>query len=198
MDTKERILQVALDLFSQKGYSAVSIRDICKLVEIKESTVYYHFQNKQDIFDTLTERFSSVSERLISSLSSAMQNPEKKLDDSFFENVGNIYIEKFLMDSFCNSFIRALYIEQFGNDKARELYEKWMFDYPLSTQERIFSYCIKLGIIPQTDVHYLAVRYYAPIYFYFQRYLLSGKLTDEKKELFRKKAYQHIIEFMKG
>ncbi len=77
MDTKERILQVALDLFSQKGYSAVSIRDICKLVEIKESTIYYHFQNKQDIFDTLTERFCSVSDRLIASLSNAMQNPQK-------------------------------------------------------------------------------------------------------------------------
>jgi len=184
-------------LFSQKGYSAVSIRDICKRVKIKESTVYYHFQNKQDIFNTLTERFSAVSSELISSLSTAMQSPEKKLDGNFFENVGNIYIERFLMDNFCNTFIRALYIEQFGNDAARELYEKWMFDYPISTQERIFSQCIKLGIIPQTDAHYLAVQYYAPIYFYFQRYLLSGKLTEEKKELFRKEAYQHIIEFMK-
>ena len=49
--TKERILDVSLELFSQRGYSAVSIRDICKGVGIKESSVYYHFENKQNIFD---------------------------------------------------------------------------------------------------------------------------------------------------
>ena len=42
-ETKQKILDVALDLFSQNGFSAVSIRDICKVVDIKESSVYYHF-----------------------------------------------------------------------------------------------------------------------------------------------------------
>lgn len=50
-NTKEKILEAALNLFSQKGFTAVSIRDICKEVTIKESTVYYHFENKQAIFD---------------------------------------------------------------------------------------------------------------------------------------------------
>ena len=54
--TKQRILNVALDLFSQKGFSAVSVRDICKVVDIKESSVYYHFKNKQSIFDELLQQ----------------------------------------------------------------------------------------------------------------------------------------------
>lgn len=40
--TKQKILKVSLELFSRYGYSAVSIRDICRQVQIKESTVYYH------------------------------------------------------------------------------------------------------------------------------------------------------------
>ena len=36
-DTKQRILDVSLELFSQNGFSAVSIRDICRQVQIKES-----------------------------------------------------------------------------------------------------------------------------------------------------------------
>lgn len=40
-DTKQRILDVSLELFSQNGFSAVSIRDICRQVQIKESSVYY-------------------------------------------------------------------------------------------------------------------------------------------------------------
>ena len=37
--TKENILMVSLELFSQRGFSAVSIRDICKKVNIKESSI---------------------------------------------------------------------------------------------------------------------------------------------------------------
>ena len=51
-NTKDRILEIALDLFSKRGFSAVSIRDISSTVGIKESTIYYYFTNKQDIFDT--------------------------------------------------------------------------------------------------------------------------------------------------
>lgn len=50
-ETKQKILDAALNLFSQKGFSAVSIRDICKVVDIKESSIYYHFQNKQAILE---------------------------------------------------------------------------------------------------------------------------------------------------
>ncbi|MGN1451448.1 MAG: TetR/AcrR family transcriptional regulator, partial [Eubacteriales bacterium] len=49
--TKKKISEAALNLFAENGYSSVSIRDICKQVQIKESSVYYHFKNKQAIFD---------------------------------------------------------------------------------------------------------------------------------------------------
>ena len=47
MNTKEKILDVSLSMFSTSGYEAVSIRDICRTVGIKESSIYYHFKNKQ-------------------------------------------------------------------------------------------------------------------------------------------------------
>ena len=52
-DTRERILEVSLELFSLRGTEAVSIRDICAQVGIKESSVYYHFKNKQAIVDEI-------------------------------------------------------------------------------------------------------------------------------------------------
>ena len=51
-ETKEETLSVALELFSWEGYTAVTIRDICKEVNIKESPTYYHFANKQE-FQTM-------------------------------------------------------------------------------------------------------------------------------------------------
>ena len=51
MNTKDKILNEALKMFSDLGYKSVSIRDIAKKVDIKESSIYYHFKNKQDILD---------------------------------------------------------------------------------------------------------------------------------------------------
>ena len=44
METKETILKKALDMFAKSGYDSVSIRDIAKAVNIKESSIYYHFK----------------------------------------------------------------------------------------------------------------------------------------------------------
>ena len=57
MDTKERILDISLSMFSISGYEAVSIRDICGAVGIKESSLYYHFRNKRDILDSLMRKY---------------------------------------------------------------------------------------------------------------------------------------------
>ena len=69
--TKQAILDAALNLFSQKGFSAVSIRDICAVVQIKESTVYYHVKNKEAILDDLLAEFQAKSEALIAKMFSA-------------------------------------------------------------------------------------------------------------------------------
>lgn len=40
MTTKEKIVETALDLFSQRGYDGVSVRDIARAVGIRESSLY--------------------------------------------------------------------------------------------------------------------------------------------------------------
>lgn len=55
MKTREKILKEALILFSERGFHAVSVRDIAKAVGIKESSLYNHFKNKQDIFDSIVD-----------------------------------------------------------------------------------------------------------------------------------------------
>ena len=54
-NTKESILLKALELFADRGYEGVSVRDIAAEVGIRQSSLYKHFAGKQDIFDTLVE-----------------------------------------------------------------------------------------------------------------------------------------------
>lgn len=196
-DTKQKILEVSLDLFSQKGFTAVSIRDICAQVSIKESSVYYHFKNKQAIFNDLLERFEHTAEDMMARLEESLSAPACFHEKPFYRNVCHTFFEGYYMDAFCNKIMRLLLIEQFGNSEVRAKYDRWMFEEPLKFQSKVFGRLMELGVIPKADNEYLAIRYYAPIYFFAQRWLFSGTLSDEQKTAFRLAAEHHIELFFR-
>jgi AcrR family transcriptional regulator len=55
--TKDKIFDVALDLFSKKGYDSVSIRAIASNVGIKESSIYNHYSSKKEILMSILNYF---------------------------------------------------------------------------------------------------------------------------------------------
>ena len=143
MTTREKILEVSLDMFAKQGYTAVSIRDICKKVGIKESSVYYHFKNKQSIFDEFINKFTETANGMIIQLENGLTDGEGSFSDSF-NSVANVFFEKYLMDDFCNKVMRVMLIEQLGNDDVRKLYREWLLDKPLQIQSKIFQTLMKL------------------------------------------------------
>ena len=194
-DTKQKILNVSLELFSQKGFSAVSIRDICAQVMIKESTVYYHFKNKQAIFDELLYRFEQVATNMRIRLENSLSTQSGFAEETFYQKVCDAFFENYFMDDFCNKVMRLLLIEQFRNSEIQKIYDRWMFVEPLAFQSKVFSALMELSIISVADCEYLAVKYYAPIYFFAQKWLFSGFLSEERKKSFRNDAYKHIGNF---
>lgn len=194
-DTKENILAISLELFSQRGFSAVSIRDICKKVSIKESSVYYHFQNKQAILDELLQRFQNTANSMMNQLESVLNDTSGLHNIGSHDMIANYFFEKYLMDDFCNKVIRLLLIEQFNNEGAQKIYDHWIFAKPIAFQSRVFSMLMEMKIIKHADSGYLAEKYYAPIFLFAQRWLFCGTLTDERKRSFRADVYQHIQRF---
>jgi AcrR family transcriptional regulator len=55
MSTRDRILDVALDLFIEKGYDKVSLREVAERVGVTKAALYYHFASKDEIFRTLVD-----------------------------------------------------------------------------------------------------------------------------------------------
>ena len=49
----EDIVDAAIELFSQNGYHATSMRDIAKAVNIRKPSLYHHFDSKEDILLTI-------------------------------------------------------------------------------------------------------------------------------------------------
>jgi len=48
--TRERILDVALELFNEQGYDKTSLRQIAERLGVTKAALYYHFARKEDIF----------------------------------------------------------------------------------------------------------------------------------------------------
>lgn len=57
METRRRILGSALDIFSEKNFSNVSVSEIAEAVGMTKGAVYWHFRNKEDILVKNIEDF---------------------------------------------------------------------------------------------------------------------------------------------
>ncbi len=54
-ETRNTILETALDLFSQNGYDTTSVAEICQHAQVSKGAFYHHFTSKQDLFLTLMD-----------------------------------------------------------------------------------------------------------------------------------------------
>ncbi len=59
---EQRILEVAKNLFTKRGFSNVAVRDICKAASVTAPTVYYYFRNKEALFDAVVRKTVSMTE----------------------------------------------------------------------------------------------------------------------------------------
>lgn len=70
--TKPRILETAITLFSMKGYSGVSMRDIAREVGISPPALYNHFENKEALYRAaVSTTFEDKSARLFTAMSAS-------------------------------------------------------------------------------------------------------------------------------
>ena len=193
MSTKEKIMDVALHMFSERGYEAVSIRDICGEVGIKESTLYYHFKNKKDILDSLVAKFKEHINGLLSHIDEipdASSSGKLKKRDIESSNIMDTYMmDSYLFDPFCNLMIRLMMIEQFHNEEIRVLYEKTLFTDPYEIYLKVFRRLSAQGAFPEDQAEGIVRHYHAYMTMLTFRYLLNGELTEERKQAYAKEVH---------
>lgn len=57
MDTKDKIMHVTLELILEQGFDTTSVSQITKKAGITKGAIYYFFENKEDLFEKVVERY---------------------------------------------------------------------------------------------------------------------------------------------
>jgi AcrR family transcriptional regulator len=64
-DTRQRIQDVALELFAEQGYEKTSLREIAEHLGVTKAALYYHFKTKEEIIVSLFEDLTKPIQELI-------------------------------------------------------------------------------------------------------------------------------------
>ena len=168
-DTKQRILDKALELFAAYGYDSVSVGDIAKAVGIKAPSLYNHFSSKQAIFDAIVESTAAQYEADTDRIDIHVQDSAQDIpaftgisEDFLFEKVRQIF-EYSLHDESISRFRRMMTIEQFRSPELAALYSRRYVERILEYHAGIFRALIASGEIAAENPDTLAMLYVAPV-----------------------------------
>lgn len=171
MDTKQRILDEALTLFSEKGYANVFVGDIAERVGIKAPSLYKHYKNKRAIFDAIIDRmnaqFAEQAKAMNINGTDAAADSEiyKNMSEDHLLELGRQFFLYYLHDDYNKRFRKMLTIEQFSNSELADIYSKLYVDDPLSYQNMLLGMVAAAGLLNTDNVEIMTLHFYAPIYF---------------------------------
>ena len=169
MTTKEKITETALDLFSQRGYDGVSVRDIARAVGIRESSIYNHFQSKRAVFDAIVDLCVQQSERYFREGGLPYDAGD---DASVYAGIGMEDLQeliertfRFFFDDPWNArFRRLLLLSQYADPRCRDIYRQLYRDKCVRVQAYIFAALMDAGELRREDPPVVAAEFHGPMF----------------------------------
>ena len=168
-DTKQKILDKALELFSVYGYDSVSVGEIAKAVGIKAPSLYNHFPSKQAIFDAIVASTAAQYEADTGRIDIHVQDAAQDIPvfteitaEALFEKVRQIF-EYSLHNEPASRFRHMMTMEQFRSPELAALYSRRYVERILDYHAGIFRALIAAGEICAEDPDALAMMYVAPV-----------------------------------
>ena len=166
---KEKILFKSLDLFSQKGFDAVSVSMISEGLGISKGALYKHYESKKAIFDAIVKRMEEQDHSMSQSFSVPEESFENMPEAYRSSKMKDLLAFTFAMfiywteDGFASKFRRMLSIEQFNSPEMGELYQQYLGTGPLGYVEDMFSQMEELRSLGSNSRN-LALEFYSPVF----------------------------------
>lgn len=135
--TKEKIFDVAVDLFSKRGYNGVSVRKIAEGAGIKESSIYNHFKNKEEILNCIFDCFQEGMREQRPDTSELEYEIEYMAPREVFRLIFIKYGKN--RNPRIDKIAAIIFMEQYINQRARGFVKGFMLKEPAHYYEEILK-----------------------------------------------------------
>ena len=192
-NTKEKIFDVSIDLFSQYGYDGVSIRQIAKEVGIKESSIYNHYQSKESILESILSYY--INEMLKEE--APVMQPKENLNmdfDHFYKEGIDRFISK-LSEEKMMKITRIFLVESYHNEKIKKFVKEAIIGYAINGWEDLFNLMKEMNFIKKdADIKQLAESfYYYGLFLLYEHFIINYPEDDEKFLIdFKRRTTNHM------
>jgi TetR/AcrR family transcriptional regulator, transcriptional repressor for nem operon len=90
-ETKQRLLDAALDLLLRHGYSGLGVQDVLDETGIPKGSFYHHFESKQDMALQAVDLYTAIGHSLLDECLVPDGRPALERVRGFFERLGEFY-----------------------------------------------------------------------------------------------------------
>lgn len=171
-ETKERILETALELFAQSGYLGTSMSDIAARLGITKAALYKHYAGKQEILDRIVQRMNELDAARAAAYEMPGAAPEGFAQAYLNTPLDRIraystaQFDHWTREPFSANFRKMLTLEQYRDARLAQLYQENLASGPVKYMAAIFR--------PLTDSNevamQLALDFYGPMYLLYSVY----------------------------
>ena len=168
MNTKEKLLNTSLNLFSRLGYAGTSIRKIAKETGIRESAIYNHFGSKKEIFTEVQKIFLdnfNDSSIFTDELLNELNDPE-----NFLYSVVQQLVVKWDSEE-SKLALKLLLLSQDDQEEIPVISIKERLDESKLIWKMIFGELVKAGFIKEFDINEIVDEFYNPLFTLRVQYL---------------------------
>jgi len=160
LSTKEKILKEATTLFSELGFKATSVRKIAAKVGIRESALYNHFKNKEEIFQTIAKDIFAIKLTI-----DEEKIPQEALRGKAFLNQFATQYKLLTFDRSSQKMFRLLLIELFSNEMIRKGFFEEFHDKNIKLLSNGFFIMMQNDIIRSNDPMLLAYEFLSTLFY---------------------------------
>ncbi len=158
--TKNKILDEALIMFAENGYKGTNLRDLAARLGLSKSALYKHFDDKEDIWNSLLDRMEIYYAERFGSESSRPPQP-KSCEELLTHTMAML---RFTVNDPKIILTRKLLLtEQFHDERVKKLATKHFLEGTQKMFARIFEVMMDDGLLKKDDYEMLSFIYTAPI-----------------------------------
>lgn len=164
-NTKQDILEAALDLFSVQGFEATSISQIAGAVGIRKASLYSHFESKQAILDALVQDvLVQYGEHSIFARTDWEKDAEgiPVTPDATVQMIQG-QLRYIIHDPYISRARKMLVIEQFQNPELAKLQTKQNYTDVMQYFTGMMKRLAERGILTEYDPQIMAAQFCLPI-----------------------------------